>query len=106
MPNHVQHVIKIFQALPLLIFYSVKGRGEPVEPPNKGYFGDTASVLISEVVKNSPASSDPLPQTSIKMGRGNGGCGLLSISQKKLVLELCPLSGAQRSATSRRLLIH
>ena len=29
MSNHVQHVIKIFQALPLLIFYSVKGRGEP-----------------------------------------------------------------------------
>ena len=29
MSNHVQHVIKICQALPLLIFYSVKGRGEP-----------------------------------------------------------------------------
>ena len=27
MSNHVQHVIKIFQALPLLIFYSVKGQG-------------------------------------------------------------------------------
>ena len=28
-PKHVQHVITIFQALPLLISYSVKGRGEP-----------------------------------------------------------------------------
>ena len=28
-PNHVQHVIKIFKALPLLIFYSVKSWGEP-----------------------------------------------------------------------------
>ena len=27
MSNHVQHVIKIFQALPLLISFSVKGRG-------------------------------------------------------------------------------
>ena len=29
MSNHVQHVIKIFQALSLLISNSVKGRGEP-----------------------------------------------------------------------------
>ena len=27
--NHVQHMIKMYQALPLLTFYLVKGRGEP-----------------------------------------------------------------------------
>ena len=38
MSNHVQHVIKIFQALPLVIFYSVKGRGEP---GSRGYVQPT-----------------------------------------------------------------
>jgi hypothetical protein len=39
---------------------------------------------------------------------GIGGCGLLSASQKKSSnwgLELCPLSGAQRSAASQRFVI-
>ena len=53
------------------------------------------------VYKNNLASSDPLPQTSIKMGRGNGGCGLLSVSQENSQAGTQALSVVQSTEVGR-----